>query len=137
MSDKLSLFYSEPATQWCDALPVGNGRLGAMLYGGYWAERVYLSDSTFWSGEPSTENNNPAGPAIVAEVRRLFLAGEIAAANKLCEAIEGHKLNYGTNLPVGNLRLFMAHGDEGLLNYRRQLDLNRGVVHPGDECAGA
>lgn len=128
MKDNLTIFYTQPAEQWCDALPVGNGRLGAMIYGGACAERIYLSDSTFWSGEPSLENNNPAGPALVAEVRRLLLAGDLPAANKLCEQIEGRKLNYGTNLPFGNLRLFMAHGDEGLRAYQRLLDLDTALA---------
>ncbi len=131
MRDETTIWYAEPATQWCDALPVGNGRLGGMAYGGACAERVYLSDCTFWSGEPALETINPDGPAIVAEVRRLFLAGEIAAANKLSEQIEGRKLNYGTNLPFGNLRLFMAHGDEELHHYRRQLDLDTAIVTVG------
>ena len=128
MSDDLKIWYAQPAEHWCDALPVGNGRLGAMVYGGPRAERIYLSDSTFWSGEASLENNNPNGPEIVAEVRRLLLAGDIAAGNKLAEQIEGRKLNYGTNLPFGNLRLYMAHSDEGLRNYRRELDLDTAIV---------
>lgn len=128
MTDKLTIFYKQAAEHWYDALPVGNGRLGAMIYGGAWAERIYLSDSTFWSGEPSLENNNPNGPAVVAEVRRLLLAGDLPAANKLCEQIEGRKLNYGTNLPFGNLRLYMAHGDEGLHEYRRTLDLDTALA---------
>ena len=135
MSDDLKIFYTEPAAQWCDALPVGNGRLGAMVFGGACAERIYMSDGTFWSGEPSLENNS-GGPAIVAEVRRLLLAGEIGAANKLCEQIEGRKLNYGTNLPVGNLRIFMAHGDEGLHSYRRELDLDTGIASVRYEVSG-
>jgi alpha-L-fucosidase 2 len=136
VNNDLTIWYTQPAEQWCDALPVGNGRLGAMLYGNACAERIYLSDATFWSGEPSLENNNPAGPAIVAEVRRLLLAGEIAAANKLCEQIEGRKLNYGTNLPLGNLRVFMAHGDEGLHDYRRALDLDTGIATVGYDLNG-
>ena len=128
MNDTLSFFYNQAAEQWYDALPVGNGRLGAMIYGGACAERVYLSDITFWSGEPSPANNNPDGPAVVAEVRRLLLAGDLPAANSLCEQIEGRKLNYGTNLPFGNLRLYMAHGDEGLHEYRRALDLDTALA---------
>ncbi len=112
MSDnQLEYFFRDPAAQWSDALPVGNGRMGAMIYGDPRVERIFLSDATFWSGEPSGANNNPDGPRIVAEVRRLLLAGDIPAANKLCEQIEGRKLNYGTNLPFGNLRIWMAHND--------------------------
>lgn len=128
MSNNNTIWYVDPASQWCDALPVGNGRLGAMVYGGPRVERFYLSDATFWSGEPSLENNNPDGPAIVAEVRRLLLAGKIAAANKLAEQIEGRKLNFGTNLPFGNLRLFLAHTDDNVRAYRRALDLDSAIA---------
>ena len=132
MSDnQLEYFFRDPAAQWSDALPVGNGRLGAMIYGDPRVERIFLSDATFWSGEPSTENNNPDGPRIVAEVRRLLLAGDIPAANKLCEQIEGRKLNYGTNLPFGNLRIWMAHNDawwDYETTYRRSLDLATAVA---------
>lgn len=132
MSDsQLEYFFRDPAAQWSDALPVGNGRLGAMIYGDPRVERIFLSDATFWSGEPSTENNNPDGPRIVAEVRRLLLAGDIPAANKLCEQIEGRKRNYGTNLPFGNLRIWMAHNDawgDYTTTYRRSLDLATAVA---------
>lgn len=136
MTNDLTLFYTQPAEQWYDALPVGNGRLGGMVYGEACAERIYLSDSTFWSGEPSLANNNPEGPALVEEVRHLLLAGDLAVANTLCEQIEGRKLNYGTNLPFGNLRLFMAHGDEGLRKYRRTLDLDTAIASVGYTIAG-
>jgi alpha-L-fucosidase 2 len=99
-----------------------------MLFGDARVERIFLSDSTFWSGEPSAANNHPDGPAIVAEVRRLLLAGDIPAANQLCEQIEGRKLNYGTNLPFGNLRIWMAHNDADGVGYRRSLDLGTAVV---------
>jgi alpha-L-fucosidase 2 len=127
-NSSLEYWFADPATQWCDAFPVGNGRLGAMVYGDARVERIFLSDSTFWSGEPSLENNNPDGPAIVAEVRRLLLAGDIFAANELCQQIEGRKLNYGTNLPFGNLRIWMAHNDADEYGYRRSLDLATAVA---------
>lgn len=129
MSDSdLEYWFAEPAAQWCDALPLGNGRMGAMVYGGARVERIFLSDSTFWSGEPSSENNNEDGPAIVAEVRRLLLAGDIPASNKLCQGIEGRKRNYGTNLPFGNLRLWMGHNDADWRGYRRCLHLDTAVA---------
>ncbi len=136
MPDDLTIFYTQPATQWCDALPVGNGRLGAMVYGGPRAERLYLSDLTFWSGEPSLENNNPDGPEIVPEVRRLLMDGDIAGGNKLAEQLEGRKLNYGTNLPVGNLHLFMSHTDDGLRTYRRDLNLDTAIAGVSYELDG-
>ncbi|MBK8799670.1 MAG: glycoside hydrolase N-terminal domain-containing protein [Anaerolineales bacterium] len=70
-------------------------------------------------------------------MRRLLLAGEIAAANHLSQQLEGRKLNYGTNLPFGNLRLFMAHGDETLANYRRTLDLDTAIASVAYDVSGA
>lgn len=137
MSDDLTIWFQEPASQWWDALPVGNGRLGAMLYGGLRAERIYLSDVTFWSGESSQRSNHPDGPALVAEVRRLLLAGDVAAGNKLAEGTEGHKGNYGTNLPVGNLRFFMDHADDTLYDYRRSLDLDTAIAQASYTLEGA
>jgi len=128
MSHDLTIWFREPAQQWCDALPVGNGRLGAMLYGGLRSERIYLSDITFWSGEPSTENNNPDGPAIVAAVRQRLLDGDFAGGNELAHALEGRKLNFGTNLPVGNLRLYLDHADDSVHEYRRTLDLATAIA---------
>jgi len=131
-NDDLRIWYEQPAERWPDALPVGNGRLAAMVYGGARTERIALDESTFWSGEPSLENVPPGAPAIVAEIRRLLFAGEIAAANELTKAINGRKLNYGTHLPFANLRLFLAHGDDEWIDrvteYRRELDLDTGLV---------
>ena len=110
------------------ALPLANGRMGAMVYGGVRAERLYLSETTFWSGEPSLDNNNPQGPAIFQKVREHLLARDIAAANALAHELEGRKLNYGTNLPFGNLRLLFDHEQIGAGAYRRELDMDTATV---------
>ena len=57
VSNELRLIYNQPATQWPDAFPLGNGRLGAMVYGGARIERIFLSEGSFWSGEASAEKN--------------------------------------------------------------------------------
>lgn len=122
------LWYKKPAEQWYDGLPLANGRVGAMVYGGVRAERVYLSETTFWSGEPSTENNNPQGPEIFQTVRQHLLSRNLAAANELAHQLEGRKLNYGTNLPFGNLRILFNHEEIGAHNYRRELNLEQAIV---------
>ena len=122
------LHYDQPATQWPDGLPLANGRIGAMVFGGVRVERLYLSETTFWSGEPSTENNNRQGPRIFAEVRKHLLARDMAAANQLAHALEGRKLNYGTNLPFGNLRLLFDHEETAECAYCRELDLDTALV---------
>jgi alpha-L-fucosidase 2 len=61
--DSLRLWYRQPADRWLEALPVGNGRLGAMMFGGVEKERIALNETTLWSGAPSDENVNPVSAA--------------------------------------------------------------------------
>src|SRR6185436_5153879 len=70
----LSLWYRAPATEWVGALPVGNGRLGAMVFGGVVQERLQLNEDTLWSGRPY-DPVNPDAKAALPEVRRLLAAG--------------------------------------------------------------
>src|ERR1039458_4593135 len=87
MKQDLTLWYTEPATQWVDGLPLGNGRLGAMVLGGVPTERIFLNEATLWSGSPHNVIA-PDGPKTLAEVRRLVLKekdyfGADQAAKKL------------------------------------------------------
>ncbi|MCH5687749.1 glycoside hydrolase family 95 protein [Niabella sp. W65] len=72
--EDLKLWYNQPASIWEEALPLGNGKTGAMVFGGVGTERLQLNDNTLWSGAPNP-GNTPGGPAILAEVRRLIFAG--------------------------------------------------------------
>jgi alpha-L-fucosidase 2 len=125
----MTVWYAQPAEHWFDGLPLANGRIGAMVYGGARVERLYLTETTFWSGEPSSENNNPQGPAIFRQVRKHLLARDIQVANHLARELEGRKLNYGTNLPFGNLRLLFNQIELHERDYRRELNLDEGLVH--------
>ena len=128
-SSEWVLWHRRPAERWLEALPIGNGRLGAMVWGGVAEERISLNESTCWSGEASLENNNPDGPKIVAEVRKDLFDGKCAEAEEKAQALTGRKGNYGTNLPAGNLRLrFPAVGKEEISGYRRGLDLDTAVA---------
>src|ERR1700730_7916041 len=71
-NSNLILWYKKPAILWSDALPIGNGRLGAMVFGGVQAERLQLNEDTLWSGAPR-DWNNPDARQHLAEVRRLVL----------------------------------------------------------------
>src|SRR4030088_3436520 len=75
LESALRLWYRQPAATWNEALPIGNGRLGAMVFGGIANERLQLNEDTVWAGE-KRDRLNPAGPAAVAEVRRLLFAGK-------------------------------------------------------------
>jgi alpha-L-fucosidase 2 len=79
----LWLWYTRPAQEWVEALPVGNGRLGAMIFGGLETEHLQLNEDTLWSGGPK-EWNNPSARDQLPEVRRLLFAGRYIEADQVC-----------------------------------------------------
>ncbi len=118
-----TLFMERPATLWQDAFPVGNGRLGAMVFGGAKSERLALNDDTLWSGAPR-DWNNPGAKEHLPIVRKLVLVDkDYQAADEECHKMEGPwNQNYE---PVGDLLIDMEHGDETA--YVRSLDLDSAV----------
>lgn len=122
------LWYRQPAQRWLDALPVGNGRLGAMVFGGFSKERVALNEATVWSGSPNASNVNSATLEYLPEMRRLLFEGKYFEANALCaKTLCGREDSYGTHLPLGNVRIERT-GPADVSNYRRSLDLNTGIA---------
>jgi len=123
-----ALWFTTPADEWTDALPVGNGRLGAMMFGGVERERLHLSESTLWSGAPSTMNVNPAARSSLDHIRQLMFEGQDDEADTLCEQnLCGRMEQFGTALPMGWLEIaFPATGS--VQDYRRWLDLGEGIA---------
>jgi alpha-L-fucosidase 2 len=123
----LRLFYRKPAERWVGALPVGNGRLGAMVFGNPSKERLQLNELTLWAGGPY-RNDNPRALASLPEVRRLVLAGkydetlDIVWKNFVAEKVHG--MPYQT---VGSLYLSFP-GHENYTEYSRELDIERAVA---------
>ena len=122
----LILWYDRPASKWIDALPLGNGRLGAMVFGGgedgaVNQETVALNDDTFWSGKPR-DGNNPDAKNHLAAIRRAVMEQQnYHLGDGLCKKMQGR---FGESYqPLGNLRMVFAH-DTGATAYRRQLDLD-------------
>ena len=125
-SDDLTLWYRRPAALWVAALPVGNGRLGAMVFGGIERERLQLNEDSLWSGGPKDWNNPKARDALV-EVRRLIAEGKYAEGDHVATQMQGpYTQSY---LPLGDLYLTFEHGDIARGGYRRELDLASAVVH--------
>ncbi len=123
----LLLWYRQPATDWLEALPVGNGRLGAMVFGGVTNEQIQLNEDTLWSGGRAYPA--PAGAyQSFPEIRQLLFDGKYAEA----EALVRNKLLVGRG--EGNSYqtmgdLFLTTGLKGVpTDYRRSLDLDTGVV---------
>ncbi|MBS1853358.1 MAG: glycoside hydrolase family 95 protein [Acidobacteria bacterium] len=119
------LWYRTPAEKWTEALPIGNGRLGAMVYGGARQERLDLNEDTLWSGEPRDVQNYEA-IRYLDEVRKLLLEGKNREADALVEArfIGPWNESY---LPLGTLTVAGDFSGEPT-DYRRELDLRDGVV---------
>ncbi len=123
------LWYQQPADRWLDALPVGNGRLGAMVFGGVERERLALNESTVWSGGPSDRHDNPTALEHLPEIRRLFFEGRYMEARDLCARhLLGRRDSYGTHLPMADLLLEFEQPEGQVTGYRRQLDLFEGVT---------
>ncbi len=122
------LWYRQPAVAWTEALPVGNGRLGAMVFGGTASERLQLNEDTLWTGGPY-DPVNPAAHAALPEVRRLIDAGKFAEAQALANAqVMGLPKTQMAYQPVGDLLLEMP-GVSGVVgDYVRQLDLDAAVA---------
>src|SRR3954453_1636864 len=107
----LVLWYTQPASKWNEALPIGNGRLGAMVFGGTATERLQLNEDTVWAGE-KRDRNNPEGAKNLPEVKRLLLAGKVkeaeALADKTIIGIPRHMPQYQT---LGDLELRFSKQD--------------------------
>lgn len=121
-STETMLWYDKPAASWSEALPVGNGRLGAMVFGGVRQERLQLNEGTVWSGH--AQNLDRAGAyKKIPEIRRLIFEGK----NDKAQATAAHELlaprPLGSYQPLGDLRLAFE-GEAQPTEYRRELDLS-------------
>ena len=124
------LWYQQPGSYWTEALPVGNGRLGAMVFGGIAREIIQLNEDTLWSGKP-IERAKPEAAEHLEEARQLLFAGKYEEGQKLVyEKIMGRRLNRGmhTYQALGNLELNFEYGDAPTTQYQRQLDLDTGIA---------
>src|ERR1035437_6368975 len=127
-NDKLlKLWYIHPAKQWVEALPIGNGRLGAMVFGDPAKEIIQLNENTVWAGQPN-RNDNPNAKEALPEVRKLIFEGKYKEAQALINqniiSNTSHGMPYQT---VGNLKLAFP-GHDNYSDYYRELDIEKAVV---------
>ncbi len=117
------LWYDKPAAKWVEALPVGNGRVSAMVFGGVGQERLQLNEGTLWAGGPY-DPVNPEAQAALPEVRRLINDGKYREAARLISAkVMAKPLGQMPYQTVGDLLLTFA-GAANPESYRRELDLD-------------
>jgi alpha-L-fucosidase 2 len=123
----MTLWYQRPAAQWVEALPVGNGRIGAMVFGGIEQERIQLNEDTLWAGGPYDPSHADARAAL-PEIRRLLAASDYAAAHKLAaERFLARPMREMPYQTVGDLLITVAGGDVAT-GYRRSLDLDTAIA---------
>jgi alpha-L-fucosidase 2 len=124
----LRLWYNQPAgTTWENALPIGNGWLGAMVYGNIGEETIQLNEHTVWSGSPN-RNDNPEALASLPEIRRLIFEGKQKDAEAIANKTIITKGSHGQMFePVGSLHLSFE-GHENYTNYYRELDIEKAVT---------
>ena len=118
--------YDRPATRWTEALPIGNGRLGAMVFGGTEDERLQVNEGTLWGGRPH-DYTDPDASVRLDEIRRLIFAGNVAEAEKLSEAVMGRPKLLMPYQPFCDVRVhFPGHGQATA--YQRELRLDDATV---------
>jgi len=124
----LKLWYKAPSlNQWESALPIGNGSLGAMIYGNVATETIQLNEHTVWSGGPN-RNDNPLALEALPELRKLIFDGKYKEADKMANQVIITKKSHGQMFqPVANLQIdFPGHAE--FSNYHRELDLRTAIA---------
>jgi alpha-L-fucosidase 2 len=124
--DALVLRYDRPAEAWSEALPLGNGRLGAMVFGGTASERLQVNEATLWGGAPHATGDRPA-PGTLERVRQLVFAGDTAAAESAAAGLLGEHRLLAPYQPFCDIHLVQA-GHEAATDYRRELRLEDAVA---------
>lgn len=134
--DDLRLWYRQPAKAWVEALPVGSGRLGAMVFGGVATERLQLNENTLWGGGPY-DPVNPEAAAALPEIRRLIDVGDYAKATELANAkFMARPLRQMSYQTLGDLRLVFPDLPETAQGYVRDLDLDAATARVRFSHAG-
>lgn len=131
----LTLWYDKPASEWTEALPVGNGRLGAMIFGGTHNERLQINEDTLYAGGPY-DPNNPESLSALPEARRLIFEGRYKEAHDLIEKkMMARPIKQMPYQPVGDLKLDFP-GQDDASNFRRELDLDTAIAKVSYICGG-
>ena len=126
--DPNKITFSTPAKAWEEALPVGNGKLGGMVFGLPYIERIQLNEDSVWSGGPR-DRNNPSAAKALPKIRQLIFEGKISEAEELCSfALSGLPEEQRHYEPLGNLFIEFCGKEMHYSDYSRELDLDRAVV---------
>lgn len=122
------IWFDREASIWEEALPIGNGRLGGMIFGKARDERIGLNEDSVWYGGPR-DRNNPDAAKHLPDIRRLLREGRLKEAHELARyALSGVPETQRHYMPLGDLLLNVQHGSDSITDYRRELDLFSGIA---------
>ncbi len=122
-SERYVLWYDEPAAEWTEALPVGNGRLGAMCFGGVQEARIQLNEESVWAGPPVPQAN-PAMREVLEPARQAWFAGDYRRVHQLLQPAMGERISPRSYQTLGDLRIKHTDLPAEVTQYRRELDLD-------------
>ena len=134
-AQNLKLWYSKPAQNWTEALPIGCSNMGAMVFGGVEKEEIQLNEETFWSGGPHN-NDNPEAKAHLKEIQKLIFEGKNKEAQDLCDKYFFVGKNGMRFLTLGSLFLDFGSNMGEVSDYRRELDLQRAIATTSFNAGG-
>ena len=126
-NNDLKLWYDTPASQWTDALPLGNGRLGAMVFGTPAQERIQINEETIWGGGPHN-NVNYAAKDGLDKIRQALWEGRRSDAQALCDEYISSKSAHGMPYQTAGSLMLDFDGITDFTDYYRELDINRAVA---------
>lgn len=133
--DNSKIWYDKPASEWVEALPVGNGQIGAMVFGGVEDELIQLNESTLWSGGPRKNNVNPEAYKYLKPIREALSRKDYSSAQELTRKMQGH---YSESfLPLGDLKIRQKFKSGGKpWKYYRDLDISNAIASVSYEKDG-
>ncbi len=121
------LWYQQPAKDFIEALPIGNGLIGAMVYGRVGEELLQLNESTLWTGGPVNNNPNPQAPNFLADLRKAIFANNYKLADSLSRKMQGvYSQSYA---PLGDLLIKQTNISNKFTNYQRSLNIASGITN--------
>ncbi len=123
---ELTLWYNKPATAWTEALPVGNGRLGAMVFGGVNEELIQLNEATLWSGGPIKNNVNPASPQYLQPLRDALFTTDYKKADEMAHKMQG--LYSESYMPLADLVIKQLFSNSTPADYYRDVNIQDGIA---------
>ena len=130
----MKLWYTEPATFFEESLPLGNGRLGALVYGNPQDDIVQLNDISLWTGKPIDRQEDAGASRWIPEIRKALFAEDYALADSLQRHVQGH--NSSNYQPLGTLHIKDIAGSDAYTSYRRELNIDSALARVSYEKAG-